>query len=367
MIDFEKFKKNILTISFFSFLISIGYIVYTEFIKEDKAILSFDMVSVLNVLDVTNKLDDDLKVLYKNIDILKQNKKLSIINIKIENKGNMPILLENYDKEFPLGFSLDNGNILKVNIIESSSEYISQKLSKIEYNYEKIILPYMIIDSHNYLLLSILVLHNENTEILINPFGKIANIKSFLIENAYKKQNYSFWDDLIEGSIWIKIARSFFYFFSFLIIIFIIGFTIATPIIIYSSIEDIIKNYIRKKNIEKYKKYMMNKCGDIDEIIFDLYKEEGDSFVDKLKNVYNENYNEIISDYKEIKISKEKEKKKREEKEPIVNKIEEYKKYSNYNEVNDLIKKKILDDEGNIDSKVSEAFNNFREYLYKNS
>ena len=206
--NFSKIKNSILTISFFSFLISIGYIIYIEFIKDDRPKLYFDIQSVVNVFDITNKLDD-LKVLYQNIDILKENKKLFIVNVKIHNKGTTSILLEDYDTEFPIGFSLNNSNILSVNVIESSSEYFSQKLLKITSDLNKVILPNIIIDPDNYLILSLIVLKDEESEITINPFGKIAKINNFLVENTYKNVEYSFWNDLNEGNIFIKCTKKF--------------------------------------------------------------------------------------------------------------------------------------------------------------
>ncbi|WP_141047629.1 hypothetical protein [Aliarcobacter cryaerophilus] len=365
--NLEKIKNSVLTLTFFSFIISIGYIVYIEFIKDDRPKLSFDVQSVLNVLDIANKLDD-LKVLYKDIDILKQNKKLSIVNVRIENKGTSSILLEDYDIEFPVGLSVNNGTILKVNILESSSEYISKKLSKITNDSKNIILPSIIIESNNYLNLSILVLHSEESEIVIEPFGKIAKVNNFLLENTYKNIEYSFWNDLTEGSISIKLARVIYY--NLLMIIMLLGILIIllVPFIAYDSISGILSKFYREKKIKKYMKVMLHTPSSNDDIILDLYQMEGDNLINNLKSFYNNpNYEEIISDYNEIKKQKETEKKLTDNLE--LNKLssEVIKKERNYWQINSLISKKILDNEGKINNEIKIAFNKFIEFIYKES
>ena len=364
--NFSKINNSILTISFFSFLISIGYIIYIEFIKDDRPKLYFDIQSVVNVFDITNKLDD-LKVLYQNIDILKENKKLFIVNVKIHNKGTTSILLEDYDTEFPIGFSLNNSNILSVNVIESSSEYFSQKLLKITSDLNKVILPNIIIDPDNYLILSLIVLKDEESEITINPFGKIAKINNFLVENTYKNVEYTFWNDLNEGNIFIKFSRLIYYFFLFLMIFLTIIFIIAIPFIVVDTIKELVSKYSRQNQIKKYLKFMPYNNSPSDELIVNLYEKEGSQFIEDLKEFFNNDYQKILTDYQEVKSLDDikKEQSKNIDTEKL--KLEEDIKYKNYYKINRLISKKILDDSGKINDDVKNAFNNFREYLFKES
>ena len=368
-VSFEKIKKTVFTISFFSFLVSIAYIAYIEFLKDNRAELTFDITSNINVFDIATKLDNDLKILYKDINLLEDNSTLSIINITIKNEGSSSILVKDYDKEFPLEINFSGGSILKIDLIKASNKYISKKISKMIFSSNSITLPDIIFEPSDYISLSILVLEKEKNDIEINPTGKIANSKPFKIEKSYMNKEYSFWDDLTEGTLTIKFFRFFFYFISFLFYFMLIGFLLIIPFIIFDSIKKMIINYYKNFKIEKYKKYLEYQFTTSDEIILDLYKKNDD--IGKLvKDIYSDKSSELIEDYKNYK--KELEEKELEEKEKMKKKEEEkdnnendIKKHYNYNKVKNLINKNILNDNLEINYEIKESFTKFNNYLYK--
>ena len=114
--------------SFLGFLLAAVFgllSIYTEFWKEEKPKLEFEIVSNTPVLSVRERIDD-LEVLYKSQDIAKTGKSLSVVIVRAINNGSTSILKSAYDNDFPIGVKVESGSLIRADISTASSLYLTR-------------------------------------------------------------------------------------------------------------------------------------------------------------------------------------------------------------------------------------------------
>lgn len=95
----EKIKKldSVFAWSFISVILAILFFIYQEYFKKDYTEITLQVVSKNNVLDVKENVND-LRILYKENELINLNKELKILDLKIINTGTQNISQEKYDQ-----------------------------------------------------------------------------------------------------------------------------------------------------------------------------------------------------------------------------------------------------------------------------
>lgn len=223
--------------------------VYTDFYRSNSPIIEFDIISNTTVVDLKENVGK-LDVLYDGASILSKRQSLSLITIKISNKGNSSVFKNYYDSRFPLGFIVRHGIILeKPTIIQSSDSYIEESVGLISNGLSQISFSDFIFDKDEYFVIKILVLHPDGIRPEIVAKGKITGVKHIsVIESYLNKETTGFWERIFEGSVLIQVTR----FFAYLICFVFFTLAIILPIAFISD------TYVKKKRQRKMKEFKIH-------------------------------------------------------------------------------------------------------------
>ncbi|MDW3651801.1 MAG: hypothetical protein R8P61_32280 [Bacteroidia bacterium] len=270
--------------SFLGFLlgfIGIVFSVYTIYFYEENPILQFEILTNTNVLDVKEDIGK-LDILFDSVSIKKEQKNLRIITIKISNIGNENLTLNLYDKKDPLGFKIENGEVLqKPVLLEASNDYLKRnlKITRIEsseYRFSSVIL-----DKSQYFSLKILCLVNENVVPNVIPIGYISGNGVPGIKINFKESDKSkigFFKELFYGNIFIHFLRFIIYW------LIIIAITILT-IVTYDSIRIKFRRRKRKRLINKFKEHHKLNIEKFPLKILEYYETYGEKSLFRIKKV----------------------------------------------------------------------------------
>lgn len=239
------------------------------FFQEKKIDLQYEIISNTNVLDINAEVSK-LDILYDSTSLKEKKENLRLVNIKVINKGSKHILKEFFDENDPLGLKIDSGKILEnPEIIETSNDYLKRNL---KYNLPSdcsITFSEIIIESREYFIIKLLILHKINEEPQISPLGKIAGQKEIKIKlSSEVKEEIPFLKSIFYGNVWIQITRFVLY---FIIIVLIV------VLIIYLSKKSfyIKQNTKRKKLIKEFKQQKDYQYSRMDDAIFDRFNQSG--------------------------------------------------------------------------------------------
>ncbi|MGR5154709.1 hypothetical protein [Photobacterium swingsii] len=146
--------------------------------------LDISLIDEVNLIEVKGKIQD-LKVLYKNDDILESKKEIKVIRVSIENKGDT-ILQNYYDQLEPFGLRFYNAKVLDSEVTYSNSKDLKSKLlsgsvSVSEKGIDDVIFSKVIFDSGDTVTLKITLLQDSDKSLEISPLGKLANIADLTI------------------------------------------------------------------------------------------------------------------------------------------------------------------------------------------
>jgi hypothetical protein len=260
---FESFASR--TVLALFGLLGTGITIYA-FLQEKKVDLRYEVIANTNVLDFNADISK-LEVLYDSTNLKQTKENLRIYTVKVINNGDQNIINEFYDSNEPLGIRLNTGKIIeKPQIIETSNDYIKRNLKVTDYQKDRISFSQVIIESGEYFIVKLLVLHNKETTPNIVSFGKIAGQKNINVVNAIDvKDETSFWSKTYLGNIWVQLLR--------LISYFIVGVLIILSIVFISEQIDTYRNKKRRlKMISEFKNLKAYQYTRMDDAIFDRYK-----------------------------------------------------------------------------------------------
>jgi hypothetical protein len=137
--------------------------------------ISYIILSDSNVVDLHKPLKD-LKILFQNEDIQKNNMNLKIYSLKISNSGPKNILETHYASDEDWGIKITEGKIIESRLVESNSDYLKSNLNPKIVDDKTISFKKVIFDKNDYFTLEVLVLHSIDSDINLIPFGKISGI-----------------------------------------------------------------------------------------------------------------------------------------------------------------------------------------------
>ena len=172
---FNFYKKNKvgfigITLAIIFFIISIYYVFYTPQPK-----ITYTILSDSNIVDLHKPLED-LKILFQDEDIQKNNLNLKIYTLKISNSGTKNILEIHYASDEDWGIKITEGRIIESRLVESNSDYLKRNLNPKIVDDKTINLKKVIFDKNDYFTLEVLVLHSKDSDINLIPFGTISGI-----------------------------------------------------------------------------------------------------------------------------------------------------------------------------------------------
>lgn len=278
-------------------LIGTGVTIFA-FLQEKKVDLRYEIIANTNVLDFNAEISK-LEVKYDSTNLKQTKENLRIFTLKVINNGNQNILKEFYDNNDPLGLQLSSGKIIeKPDIIQVSNDYLKRNLKIEDYNFQRIKFSQVILESGEYYIIKLLVLHKTDSIPKIISFGKVAGqTKIEVINEIDAKKELNFWQGVYYGNIWVQLLRLISY---FLVVVLIIIFIVF----ISEKIDNVRDRKRKKRNIIEFKALKTYQYTRMDDAIFDRYEEDGarifkhmQTFLEDEKKL-NENYNELSKQLK---------------------------------------------------------------------
>lgn len=281
--------------SFLGFLIGIfgiGYAVYVSQFKEENPEVIFDILSNTQVLSVKENLNK-LDIIYDGQNLKEQKESLILLTIRISNIGNEDIRENDYFSKVPFGLRINNGKIAESPIIIDASSKILKDNLTISYDtLNNIILNKVPFNQDQNFTIKVLTICKENTLPTITPLGNITGINEvFPVRQSFKdgqKEEKTFLEQLTLGSFGIHLARFFFY----ILCMVAFGLLVGIP---SSKLSTYFENKKRKKKIQKFRDKTKIQLSDKVELIFDIYKNDGEHYIKWLNKSLEDK--EMVSNY----------------------------------------------------------------------
>ena len=168
-----KFLDNYATKTIITLLGLVAtFVTIYAFLQEKSVDLRYEIIANTNVLDFNADINK-LEVSYDSTNLKKTGENLRIYTIKVVNNGEENIIKEFYDGNEPVGIKISSGKIIEQpEIIQSSNDYLKRNVKFTKNKKEDILFSKVIIESGEYFILKLLVLHHNDTIPQIKSFGK---------------------------------------------------------------------------------------------------------------------------------------------------------------------------------------------------
>ena len=249
-----------------------GLTVYSEFIRNREPELRFEVVSNTSVLDVREELGK-LEIFYDGLDIKKSKQSLRVIVVRVVNPGETDILMSHYDERVPLGFTVSNGELLRVELLEASNQYLKSNLRVSFTDSLRGVFEPVILESKEFFIFKALVLHLQGAPPALSPLGKIAGIKTInLTEQLSAESEKSYWNLVFAGGVWVQAARLISYFLGLILLL----FAVISPVVFVSGK---LTRRKRAKHIKHFRRVTETELQDKDEFLFTAYEDHGYYYV----------------------------------------------------------------------------------------
>ncbi|WP_144973853.1 hypothetical protein [Bremerella volcania] len=217
--------------SFLGFLIGAFFgilTVYTEFIRDDTPSITLTTLSDASVLNVNENISD-LGITYRGQDIHSAGLSLRVVVLQLENDGNATILPSHFDSSYPFGFELIGGEIVRLEVLDGSSEYLQNASIKQTTKTDVLITP-CILESNEWIRVKTIILHPKEKMPNFSSTGKIANVKNIdIINSASTQDDEGLLTKSFGGNLLVQFLRGIGYFFGTFFSIFLLMLLIALP------------------------------------------------------------------------------------------------------------------------------------------
>lgn len=237
--------------------------------------LQYEIISQAKLFNKTEDIST-VKMLVDTVDVLKGNQNISFYVVKIQNVGNQHLRWNDYD-EGPFGIKVSNGKILQgVEFIEASADHIWERYHDFESHSTDyyIDVPKMTLDRKEWYTVSFSIIHNNDTLPSFIPVGKIVGQKQMVVISSQESGQLSFREMVINGSLWINVARAFFFLIIWIVVIMIV-------MIIVPGLSDAIRKKKAKRVLEQ-----IIKDASISGYIRDDYLKNNDINISLAKHYY---------------------------------------------------------------------------------
>lgn len=266
--------------SFLGFLLAVifgGISIYTEFLKETAPSLEFEVLSNEPVLDVREKLPD-LEVRYQNQDIASSGKTLSVLIVRVVNRGSADLLSAYYDSRDPIEMNIDGGTLVRVEISETSNEYL-HSAAGMSRNGSRVTLSPVILERGEWFMVKMLVLHQIDQQPAVAASGKIAGQHAIpVVSPDLSDEQTGFLYRTFSGGLWTQVTRFAAYFFGGAVFLIAAGVSVA-----FSS--NAISQRKRRSLVKRFKEKSKISVTEPDEFIFERFVSHGLRGVQRLVNI----------------------------------------------------------------------------------
>ncbi|SDB14816.1 hypothetical protein SAMN03159422_00248 [Agrobacterium fabrum] len=220
--------------------------IYTDFIRTAEPKLQVEILGNEPVLDVREKLPD-LEVVYQSQDIAKIGKTLSVILVRIANRGSADVLGTFYDPNSPVNVELVGGTLVRAEVTETSNDYL-KSAATLTRSYPKVILAPVIFERGEWVTLKLLALHDLSKQPSLSASGKIAGQRDIPIVSATETATETgFFQRTFYGSFTTQLIRIPAYFFAMIFL----TLAVVLPTIAFT---DWRTDKRRKKLIQRFKR-----------------------------------------------------------------------------------------------------------------
>ena len=245
-----------------------GLAIYSEFFRDHKPELRFEIVSNTSVLNVREDLGK-LEILYDGLDIKKSKQSLRVVVVRVDNPGETAILMGHYDKREPLGFTFSTGKLLRVELLEASSRYLMSNLRVSLTDSLLGVFEPVILESKDYFMFKALILHAQGWTPILSPLGQIAGIRTIsLTEQSSNESEKSYLHLVFVGGVWVQAAR-------------LISYSLGLILLLFAVISSVdffsgkLTRRKRKKHVKHFRKVTDIALQDKDEFLFTEYEDNG--------------------------------------------------------------------------------------------
>jgi len=174
------------------FLITAIMWIFQTYIFEKKPELKFEIISNEEVLIVNEKINK-LSIKYDQVDLLSNNKNISVLIFRLINSGKESITQNLYDANSPFGFLIKDGEFLSEPRVINSSDSAYFKSFILNAGKDSVIFKKLIIDNKEYVDIKCLILNQTGIKPQIIPYGKISGIKEMEVGYFIKQKEYPVW------------------------------------------------------------------------------------------------------------------------------------------------------------------------------
>lgn len=288
--NFKNFDQKF-SFSFLGLALSVFYIIYTEFIKIDKPIIDFEILTNTNVIDLKEENLSSLNIIYKNKSITEEKKDLRILTFKVINNGRKSLLIGDLDPNDPLGFEIIDGVVVDDPVvILSNNTYISKNIRIVNMKGNLFSWNNVIMDPGDFFIIKFLVSVDKPIIPKVKAIGKIAgNRKLNVYEMNEKNPEEGTLQKVASGNFIIHALR-FIIYFSIIILILITTFVALIRLQKWYELSK------RDALTKKFKKLKMETQDPIFDFVLNEYMKKGSRFIrgmltlvespSKLENIY---------------------------------------------------------------------------------
>lgn len=243
--------------------------IYVDFFRDTLPHLTYEIFGNTTVLDIKEELNK-LDILYEGIDIRKQKQTLSVITLRVTNEGKQAILRSYYDTRDPLGVGINDGKIIKAEVLDATNPYLKNNLI-LQIVDSSVLFSDVIFDPTESFTIKLLILHALGTKPTVFPTGKVANVRSVvLVDRLSGDSEKGFWSEVFSGSITVNLVRLPIFFFGFFVVFVGAMLIFVLPIVLIS---DRVGRRKRKKIVAQFKKYNNVSVNNGHEAILNFYIE----------------------------------------------------------------------------------------------
>ncbi|MFY0598778.1 MAG: hypothetical protein JXR03_03845 [Cyclobacteriaceae bacterium] len=273
-------KKYALTFIGLVITVALGAIsIYASFFRQNNPNLEFRIESLTNVLEVNQEIGE-LQIFYKDNDIIKSDKNLSIIRIIVINNGSSSILQNSYDQEIPFGLYFENAKVLKKpEILDASNGYLEKYFEPEVFGEDSIQFPKLIIDSDEYIVLDILIIHDKEIIPVIHTTGKIAQIDDIELIELYINKDDNVWENVVSGGAMVHFLR-------FLLYAIVVPLALLFVIVLLWLLFQFTSELIRKRVLRVYRLKNGVTNNPEDDLVLYYYIDEGKKYVKRMEEVF---------------------------------------------------------------------------------
>lgn len=173
--------------SFLGFLTGITFGlfgIYTVFFYAKAPELRAEIQSAAPVFSLRENVQD-LDILFKGQNIREAHKALTLISLKLINRGNVPIKPGDFDQKDLLSLFVRNGELVRSDILDTSEPYLEKVFAESTTTNQGIKFPPFIMEPGHFISFRLLVLHNDSVQPTLELTGKIANVPTIpVVETA---------------------------------------------------------------------------------------------------------------------------------------------------------------------------------------